>query len=243
MQAAAAAAAAANAVPSTVSVGCHLHKLKSANGSNGWACDGKGFPGGCKSGCTGFDQLHGALRWQCAACDYDLCEKCVRNHMIVSPLPSTVFTSIHAHTLNKSSRPINGWGCDGRSASGGCRSGTTGFRQLSGWNRYTCANGCDYDLCEKCVRAHLTAAPTGSGGGGGGGVAPRCVNGHDMRRKVTNSSHWSCEVCARRSRTSNEAWAKVRYTLCSMLHAPCFMLHAPCFMLHAHAVCMAYYHN
>lgn len=44
---------------------------------NGWACDARHLPDGCKSGITCFGQSYGVKRYRCAACDYDLCHKCV----------------------------------------------------------------------------------------------------------------------------------------------------------------------
>ena len=56
------------------------HELKSLGLSknNGWACDGRHRPGGCKRGCTDFDQSDGWGRFRCRACDYDLCDKCAQ---------------------------------------------------------------------------------------------------------------------------------------------------------------------
>eukprot|EP00930_Biecheleria_cincta_P038241 TRINITY_DN26277_c0_g1_i1.p1 TRINITY_DN26277_c0_g1~~TRINITY_DN26277_c0_g1_i1.p1 ORF type:complete len:815 (-),score=130.86 TRINITY_DN26277_c0_g1_i1:201-2615(-) len=45
------------------------------NGS--WACDAQKEPGGCLSGCTGFNQSAGWYRYRCDKCDYDLCGKCI----------------------------------------------------------------------------------------------------------------------------------------------------------------------
>ena len=61
--------------------------------------------------------------------------------------------SVHSHPL-KFVVKDNGWGCDGRNATGGCRSGTTSFHQTTGMERYRCES-CDYDLCLKCLEAHI----------------------------------------------------------------------------------------
>lgn len=149
-------------LPELVTVAVHKHQLKlNPSNSGGWACDGKNFCGGCKSGCTGFNQLKGKTRYKCAnGCDYDLCEKCVREHRYADQLPSSFSVKCHAHNLTKTAGD-NGWACDGRHLSGGCKSGCTGFKQLHGWNRYRCAS-CDYDLCEKCARAQRGSQPTSS---------------------------------------------------------------------------------
>jgi hypothetical protein len=47
-----------------------------AKADNGWACDGRARPGGCKSGCTGFRQSKDWIRMRCDECDWDLCLKC-----------------------------------------------------------------------------------------------------------------------------------------------------------------------
>ena len=43
---------------------------------DGWACDGRKHQLGCLKGCTGFRQTNGWQRFQCAQCDFDLCELC-----------------------------------------------------------------------------------------------------------------------------------------------------------------------
>lgn len=55
----------------------HRHPLIPCNVDNGWACDGRSLPGGCRSGVTGFNQTAGMPRWRCSICDYDLCAACV----------------------------------------------------------------------------------------------------------------------------------------------------------------------
>jgi len=60
-----------------VKVSVHAHALKYKTQDNGWACDGKNLPGGCKSGITGFNQTTGIERYRCDACDFDLCRKCL----------------------------------------------------------------------------------------------------------------------------------------------------------------------
>ena len=52
---------------------------------NGWACDGRATPGGCKRGCTDFRQSAGWPRFRCERCDWDLCDKCVA---AIGPLPA-----------------------------------------------------------------------------------------------------------------------------------------------------------
>jgi hypothetical protein len=52
------------------------HRLVRNLEDNGWACDGRDLPGGCKRGCTGFRQSAGWGRYRCATCDYDLCDRC-----------------------------------------------------------------------------------------------------------------------------------------------------------------------
>eukprot|EP00826_Nyctotherus_ovalis_P057735 TRINITY_DN7902_c0_g1_i10.p1 TRINITY_DN7902_c0_g1~~TRINITY_DN7902_c0_g1_i10.p1 ORF type:complete len:184 (+),score=39.00 TRINITY_DN7902_c0_g1_i10:107-658(+) len=55
----------------------HEHPLKFVIKDNGWACNGKNFKGGCKSGFKDFDETKGVLRFRCRTCDFDFCEKCL----------------------------------------------------------------------------------------------------------------------------------------------------------------------
>lgn len=79
----AATAAASTAVdaaelPAVIDVHVHHHQMRICDRqSDGWACDARWLPGGCRSGCTGFRQLRGHRRWRCERCDYDLCDGCV----------------------------------------------------------------------------------------------------------------------------------------------------------------------
>ena len=52
---------------------------------NGWACDARKTPGGCKRGCTDFRQSAGWPRFRCERCDWDLCDMCVA---AIGPLPA-----------------------------------------------------------------------------------------------------------------------------------------------------------
>ena len=45
--------------------------------NNGWACDARKEPGGCKHGPHGFYQSSNWIDWRCHQCDYDLCGLCV----------------------------------------------------------------------------------------------------------------------------------------------------------------------
>lgn len=47
---------------------------------NGWGCDCRNEPGGCKRGMTGFHQSHGVTRYRCEPCDYDMCDECYEAH-------------------------------------------------------------------------------------------------------------------------------------------------------------------
>ena len=73
-----AAASLAAAPVSQLFMSCiHAHPLIKIIKDNGWACDKRKLPGGCLSGCTGFNQLHGKVRYTCIPCDFDLCEPCM----------------------------------------------------------------------------------------------------------------------------------------------------------------------
>ena len=59
----------------------HPHPLIKCEIDNGWECDGSHTEGGCLSGCTGFDQSYGEIRWRCVKgnhCDFDLCDLCLK---------------------------------------------------------------------------------------------------------------------------------------------------------------------
>jgi hypothetical protein len=56
----------------------HPHPLVPLGPRNsGWACDGYRSPGGCLSGCTGFNQTTGWNNYRCSRCDFDFCDLCV----------------------------------------------------------------------------------------------------------------------------------------------------------------------
>eukprot|EP01126_Amoeba_proteus_P062028 TRINITY_DN8381_c0_g1_i14.p1 TRINITY_DN8381_c0_g1~~TRINITY_DN8381_c0_g1_i14.p1 ORF type:complete len:761 (-),score=90.56 TRINITY_DN8381_c0_g1_i14:158-2440(-) len=176
---------------------CHPHSLKRNNMDNGWACDGRNLPGGCKRGITGFNQTKGVPRFRCTDCDFDLCDKCTEcteydcqfhPHPLLRSCENTVWrcdgrnsveckqgneTGVprfrcdacdfdlcdkcvksvlhpcHSHPL-KRNRNDNGWACDGRNLTGGCKRGITGFNQTKGVPRFRCEQ-CDYDMCDKCI--------------------------------------------------------------------------------------------
>lgn len=133
-------------------VSCHQHPLVFIRADNGWACDGRNMTGGCVKGCTGFRQTAGWSRFRCDNCDFDLCEGCIDKYM-----PSEkVNVTCHPHPLQRNYSD-NGWACDGRQLSGGCKKGCTGFRQSAGWKRYRC-NRCDFDLCEECIVTYSSAS-------------------------------------------------------------------------------------
>lgn len=68
-----------NSNPCNVSV--HKHALIFNTRDNGWGCDGRRQPGGCKSKISGFSQTHGMWRYRCDNCDYDLCYKCLEAYI------------------------------------------------------------------------------------------------------------------------------------------------------------------
>jgi len=134
-----------------VYVTCHPHPVFQINRDNGWSCDGIKMPGGCAKGCNGFNQTKGWHRYNCNACDYDLCEGCIEKHIKASKV------NVHPHPLRQIHKD-NGWACDGRKLPGGCKKGCNGFLQTWGWQRYQC-EGCDYDMCEQCVAANIFVPP------------------------------------------------------------------------------------
>ncbi|KAH3744260.1 hypothetical protein Pelo_14345 [Pelomyxa schiedti] len=138
-------------LPSVVTVRTHPHPLVRNYDDNGWACDARGLPGGCRSGVKDFNQTKGMPRWRCVPCDYDLCDRDVAAMMVVPPGPALASASAlaadpaaappppiilplaktlgtvvcvqhHPHPLvYLGTSRNNGWGCDGRKLPGGCK--------------------------------------------------------------------------------------------------------------------------
>jgi len=67
----------------------HPHIMYRNGEDNGWACDGRNQPRGCRRGITGFGQTRGVIRYRCAGCDYDLCDLCGNELMSPSPVAVT----------------------------------------------------------------------------------------------------------------------------------------------------------
>jgi len=120
--------------------------------SHRWICDGVYEPGGCHSNHDGFG-WYDPPRFHCFPCNYDLCSKCFlskgqpANNKIAN-IEKPPNHPWHCHALERCLRD-NGWACDGMNQRGGCFSGTTGFHQTTGMQRFRCEK-CDYDLCGKC---------------------------------------------------------------------------------------------
>lgn len=145
-----------------VAVSTHEHTLTKIGPVNsGWACNGIYENGGCRSGITSFHQTAGVDCFRCISCDYDLCPQCVNTFAVQTPLPvapihivkNIATVSVHAHKLYLKNCD-NGWACDGRQLSGGCKSNITDFYQTSGMERLSC-DACNYDLCRKCTEAYI----------------------------------------------------------------------------------------
>ena len=67
------------------------------------------------------------------------------------------------HVLLHRAAGSSDWACDLRAGGlhphpGGCLRGCTGFRQSSGWERWTC-RACDFDMCDKCYERAQGTAP------------------------------------------------------------------------------------
>ncbi|CAK9045407.1 unnamed protein product [Durusdinium trenchii] len=150
------------------------HVLESLGTSkdNGWGCDGRLQPGGCRSGLTGFHQSQGLRRFRCEACDFDFCEECY-----LEQLNSRRCTKGHV-LVSLGTSLDNGWFCDA-TKEGGCRSKECGFKDTKGLPRFRCES-CDYDLCERCYTS--PAAVKG------------CEKGHKLRGLgLTRDNGWCCD--------------------------------------------------
>ena len=150
----------------------HVLENLGTSRDNGWGCDGRRQPGGCRSGLTGFRQSAGLRRFRCQACDFDFCEECY-----LEQLNSRRCTNGHVLVSLGTSKD-NGWLCNGVKE-GGCRSQDCGFKTTKGVPRFRCET-CDYDLCDRCYAN--PPAPKG------------CEGGHKLRALgLTRDNGWSCD--------------------------------------------------
>lgn len=53
------------------------------NRNTGWMCDKIKGANRCLSGLTGFYQSNGIPEYRCAACNFDMCEKCMRADLFI----------------------------------------------------------------------------------------------------------------------------------------------------------------
>ena len=74
-----------NSSQNIVKTSAHRHSLQLSQRDNGWACDGRKLRGGCRKGCTGFNQTRGWVRYRCKSCDFDLCEQCTKKYSLSQP--------------------------------------------------------------------------------------------------------------------------------------------------------------
>lgn len=183
--------AATTSLPNTIQVCVHPHELELNPSDNGWACDGRKLPDGCRKGCTGFRQTKGWMRYSCKPCDFDLCEGCAKVY------PAHV--KCHPHTMERSTED-NGWACDVMNTSAGCKKGCTGFYQTSGWFRATCLP-CGYDLCVGCLEANAVFSGSVDNGPSAADeeAFPRCQANHLMTAMTKKPSSYGgsprCDEC------------------------------------------------
>eukprot|EP00727_Mastigamoeba_balamuthi_P002630 m51a1_g12364 hypothetical protein (761) ;mRNA; f:580269-582847 len=233
---------AASISPSEVVSASHEHTLKLSSRNTSWYCNGKYLAGGCKGKSSSGT---GRVRYRCDACDFDFCPDCLvfrcqqaqQASATSAPQPSkpsgpspvspseqtTAIVVCHSHRLSRSTRD-NGWGCDGRKNSGGCRRGITGFNQTSGVPRYRC-DGCDYDLCSDCLVDMLTTPY----------VMTR-LHEHTLSKSPSGST-WTCSGASapggcRKARDGNMSSRVVRYRCdaCSFNLCPdCILSWCACF--------------
>ena len=120
---------------------------------NNWVCDGRKLNQRCFSGITDFGQAKNISRFRCEICDFDLCENCMNHYkkQYYYKIYNFYKIPVHKHSLKYLEKTRdNGWACDGRKLNEGCLSGTTGFYQTNGFERFRCEN-CDFDLCKNCM--------------------------------------------------------------------------------------------
>jgi hypothetical protein len=130
------------------------HQLVRNLEDNGWACDGRHLPGGCKRGCTGFRQSAGWGRYRCATCDYDLCDRCyearsthntpalaqssTKSCFAVSGCGMAEFNGVYAVDTAKDGGVRNGKPCYRKSAAGSAGAEQTVNFSSGKW--YMCKN-------------------------------------------------------------------------------------------------------
>lgn len=165
-----------------VFVTTHEHKLaRVKDSSDEWWCDDE-----CASCSRELEGLH--IRWGCSqGCGYDLCRACVLHHRkkadtgakgsaAASPkasrpdtakpepvakqqqLPEDGFyVNTHQHKLTRVNNSRDEWWCDDE-----CDNCS---RELEGLSmRWSCSEGCGYDLCRACALHHMKQAAAGAKG-------------------------------------------------------------------------------
>jgi hypothetical protein len=80
-----------------------------------------------------------------------LCDACYK-----VGFPDARCTALHPSHPHKLVRNFldDGWACEARKH-GGCKCHITDFGQTRGIPRYTCSQGCDYSLCDRCYISGL----------------------------------------------------------------------------------------
>eukprot|EP00928_Gymnodinium_smaydae_P031164 TRINITY_DN22964_c0_g1_i1.p1 TRINITY_DN22964_c0_g1~~TRINITY_DN22964_c0_g1_i1.p1 ORF type:complete len:638 (+),score=80.85 TRINITY_DN22964_c0_g1_i1:184-1914(+) len=131
----------------------HLLQPLGLTRDNGWSCDGRKQPGGCKSGILGFHETKGQPRYRCSTCDYDLCERCYE-----TPDADGKCCRRGHPLLSLGVSRDNGWACDLSKEPAGCRRGLSAYHMSRGVPRYRCER-CDFDACDECYE---TLESTGS---------------------------------------------------------------------------------
>lgn len=107
----------------------HPHLLAKKTEAEEWRCDK------CSTMTGGVD------RFSCEACDFDLCGACLEASIELQP---TVSCKHHPHPLMLKQPRYLGWFV-------GLECDQCGVNQTRTTESYRCSEGCDYDLCVKCL--------------------------------------------------------------------------------------------
>lgn len=175
---------------------------------DGWGCDGRFHPGGCKSGITGYHQTKGIERYRCETCDYDLCVKCVEgarrvHHQVItgSDITHDELAEIELRILQQHGNNLTDEQLarliqkeHGEPTSRAAYR-VKATRQMVGGKKLETA------MDEK-KEYRLTSIVPLDGGTvvkeGEGDKATVCPAGHQMSSYITSKANYSCDVCQRR---------------------------------------------
>jgi len=174
--------------------------------SDGWGCDGRFQPGGCRSGITGYHQTKGVDRYRCQRCDYDLCKKCVESnrkattsHIIGSDVSKEEIAAIEHKILQQHGDALSDEQLarliQKEHAEPMTRAAyrVAAVRSMVGGKRVADVKSDDNS------QYSLTSIVPVDGSTNGDAKRPVvCPKGHNMHSFVTNKANFNCDMCQKR---------------------------------------------